>query len=92
MLEEQQSFAYVNGRCMKVTFQGNTLHEHEYDLANRAPWATNLAASVVGRLRDADKCLRGERLGAGRAALTWVRTPASPGPTPRSIRGWVAPR
>lgn len=54
MLEEQQSFAYVNGRCMKITFEGNTLHELEYDHANRAKGAS-LAATVVQRLRDSDK-------------------------------------
>lgn len=54
MLEEQQSFAYVNGRCMKITFDGNTLHELDYDHANRA-FGTCLASRVVQRLRDADK-------------------------------------
>lgn len=53
MLQEQQNFAYINGRCMKLSFIGDELHELEYDHANRANGSC-LALRVIQRLRDTD--------------------------------------
>lgn len=37
MLEESNTFAYVDGRALFVTFEGNQVHVHDYDRKNGGP-------------------------------------------------------
>jgi hypothetical protein len=53
MLEETETFAYVNGRALFFTFEGDLVHVSEYDSRNgRACAERALAPLIAKHLRD----------------------------------------